>query len=77
MRPHLYKMSCVSVGPPVGPSVGWLVMLSSKSLKNGLFRIPNDLDIAGRGKKRDEEGGTRGRWDEESEKMKKLLRNEK
>ena len=48
-------------------------MLSSKSLKNGLLRILNDIDSARRGKKRDEEGGTRGRWDEESEKMKKLL----
>ena len=48
-------------------------MLSSKSLKNGLLRILNDLDSAGRGKKRDEEErGTRrrkegrgGRRDEE------------
>ena len=46
-------------------------MLSSKSLKNGLLRILNDLDSAGRGKKRDEEGGGtrrkegRGRRDEE------------
>ena len=61
----------------VGRSVGPSVMLLSKSLKNGLLRILNDLDSAGRGKKRDEEGGTRGRWDEESEKMKKLLKNEK
>ena len=39
-------------------------MLSSKSMKNGLLRILNDLDSAGRGKKRDEEeGGTR--WTEE------------
>ena len=31
-------------------------------MKNGLLRILNDLDIAGRGKKRDqEEGGTRGK----------------
>ena len=61
MRPHLYKRSC----PSVGPSVRWSVMLSSKSLKNGLLRILNDLDSAGRGKKRDEEKrGTRG-----SEKM--------
>ena len=30
-------------------------MLSSKSMKNGLLRILNDLDSAGRGKKRDEE----------------------
>ena len=53
-------------------------MLSSKSLKNGLLRILNDLlDSAGRGKKRDEAGGTRGRREEESEKMKKLLKNDK
>ena len=50
------------------------VMLSSKSLKNGDLRILNDLDSAGLGKKMDEEGGTRGRRDEESEKMKKLLK---
>ena len=62
------------VGPSVGPSVGRSVMLSSKSLKNGLLRILNDLDSAGLGKKMDEEGGTRGRRDEESEKMKKLLK---
>ena len=73
MRPHLYKRSCPLVGRLVGPSV----MLSSKSLKNGLLRILNDLDSAGRGKKRGKEGGTRGRRDEESEKMKKLLKNEK
>ena len=61
MRPHLYKRPCPSVGRSVGPSVGpVLVMLSSKSMKNRLFRILNDLDSAGRGKKRDkEEGGTR------------------
>ena len=35
-------------------------MLSSKSMKNGLFRILNDLDSAGRGKKvGEEEGSTR------------------
>ena len=46
-------------------------------MKNGLLRILNDLDSAGRGGRRDEEeGGTRrkegrgGRRDEESEKMK-------
>ena len=55
MRPHLYKRPCPSVGRSVRPSVGWLVMLSSKSMKNGLLRILNDLDSAGRGKKRDEE----------------------
>ena len=68
-------------------SVGWLVrpsvMLSSKSMKKGLLRILNDLDSAGRGKKRDqEEGGMRRkeargrRRDEDSERMKKL-KNEK
>ena len=46
-------------------------------MKNGLLRILNDSDSAGKGKKRDKVGGTRGRWDEESEKMKKLLKNEK
>ena len=48
------------VGWSVVRSVGWLVMLSSKSIKNGLLRILNDLDSAGRGGRRDEEeGGTR------------------
>ena len=46
-----------SVGRSVRPSVGWSVMLSSKSLKNGLLRILNDTDSAGREKKRDEEEG--------------------
>ena len=48
-------------------------------MKNGLLRILNDLDSAGRGKKREEEGGMRGKRDEESERMKKLLKmkNEK
>ena len=77
MRPHLYKRPCPSVRPSVGPLVRWCLMLLSKSMKNGLLRILNDLDSAGRGKKRGEEGGTRGRRDEESEKMKKLLKNEK
>ena len=40
MRPHL--------GWSVGPSV----MLLSKSMINGLLRILNDLDSAGREKKR-------------------------
>ena len=47
-------------------------MLLSKSMKNGLLWILNDLDSAGRGRKRnEEEGGTRtkegrgGRMDEE------------
>ena len=61
----------------VGPSVGWSVMLSSKSLKNGLLRILNETDSAGREKKRDEEEGRRR--DEESEKMKVVqkMKNEK
>ena len=48
-------------------------------MKNGLLRILNDLDSAGQGKKRGKEGGMRGRRDEESEKMNKLLKlkNEK
>ena len=60
------------VRPLVGRSVGRLVTLSSKSMKNGHLRILNDLDNAGRGRKRDEEEGrTRrkegrgGRRDEE------------
>jgi len=32
-------------------------MLSSKLLKNGLLRILNDTDSAGRGKKRNEKEG--------------------
>ena len=68
MRPHIYKRPCPSV----------------RRLKNGLIQIQNDLDSAGRGKKRDEEeGGMRrkegrgGRREEESEKMKKLLKEMK
>ena len=57
MRPHLYKRPCPSVGWSVGWSVRPSVMLSSKSMKNGLLRVLNDIDIAGRGKKRDEEKG--------------------
>ena len=60
-------------------------MLSSKSMKNGLLQILNDLDSAGptgRAKNTDKEEGGRkvgrgGRRDEESEKMKKLSKNEK
>ena len=69
MRPHLYKMPCLSVRPLVGPSV----MLSSKSMKNGLLRVVNDLvlhvekDGARRkerqGGRRDQEGGWTGRKD--------------
>ena len=63
MRPHLYnKRSC----PSVRRLVGRPVMLSSKSLKNGLLRILNDLD--------EEKRGTRGRRDKESEKMKKIAK---
>ena len=58
-------------------------MLSSKSMKNGLLRILNDLDSAGLGRKRDEkEGGTRrkegrgGRMDEE-EGATKRVKNDK
>ncbi len=59
MRPHLYKRPC----PSVGPSVGWSVMLSSKSMKNGLLlnlMIKTALDEGkkeGHGLK--EEGGMR------------------
>ena len=53
---HLYKRPC----PSIRWLVGWLVTLSSKSMKTGHFRSLNDLDNAGRGRKRDEEeGGTR------------------
>ena len=81
MRPHLYKRPC----PSVGPSVRWSVMLSSKSMKNRLLRILNDLDSTGqekkegRGGRRDEEEGVtrrnkqRGvRSNKESDKMNKL-----
>ena len=75
MRPHLYKRSC----PLVRPLVRRSVMLSSKSLKNGLFRIPNDLGIAGRGKKRDKRKEGRGEWKNEKVakkwKMKKALKD--
>ena len=65
MRPHLYKWPCPSVGRSVGRFVGWSVMLSSKSMKNGLLRILNDLDTAGREKNRDEEEEGGGKRDEE------------
>ena len=53
----------MSVGPSVGRLVGRSVMLSSKSMKNGLLGILNDLELdsAGRGKKRDEEERGTGR----------------
>ena len=84
MRPR------ISIRGLVPPSVGPLVTLSSKSMKNSLLRILNDSDSSGRGRKRDkEERGTRriegrgGRSDEEEratrrvKKMKKLYKNEK
>ncbi len=46
MRLHLYKRPC----PLVGWSVCRSVMLLTKSMKNGLLWILNDLDSAGRGK---------------------------
>ena len=58
MHPHVYKRPCPSVRRLVGPSVRPSVMLLSKSMKNGLIRILDDLDSAGLGKKRD--GGRRG-----------------
>ena len=50
------------VRPSVGWCVGWLVGPSvrntlSKSMNNGLLRNLNDVDSAGRGRKRDEEEG--------------------
>ncbi len=45
---------------PVGRSIGWSVSIG-KSMKNGPSRIVNDLDSAGRGRKRDEEEGDTGR----------------
>ena len=78
MRPHLYKSPCPSVRRLVGPSA----MLSSKSMKNRLLRILNDLDSAGRGGRRDEEeGGTRrkeerGGWRNEEEGGTKETRDE-
>ena len=82
---HLYNRVCPSIRPSVrrsvGPLVGWSVMLSSKSIKDRLLQILDDLDSAGRGGGRDEEEGGTGkkagrgrRRDEESEKMKKLLK---
>ena len=55
---HLYKRRCLSARPSVTPS--------SKSMKNGLLWILDDLDSAGRERKRDEEeGGQGGRSNEE------------
>ena len=68
MRPRISIRGIVH--PLVRWSVGPLVTLSSKLMKNGL--IQSDSDSAGRGRKRNkEEGGTRrkagrdGRSDEE------------
>ena len=81
MRPHLYKRPCPSVGRSVGWLVRWSVMLSSKSMENGLLWILRDFDSAGRGGRRDEEeGGMRrkegrgGRREEESEKLTRPIR---
>ena len=82
MHPHLYKRPCQSVGWLIGWLVGPSVIRSSKSMKNRLLRILNDLDSAGRGRRKEarEEGGMGrkegrgGRRDEESKKMKKLLK---
>ncbi len=70
MRPRISIRGLVR--PLVGWSVGRSVTLLSKLMKNDHLRILNDLDSAGRGRKRDEEkGGTRrkerrgGRRDEE------------
>ena len=70
---------CISIRGLARPLVRLLVMLSSKSMKNGLLWVLRDLDSAGRGRKRDEEeGATRrkerrgGRSDEESETNEKL-----
>ena len=75
MRPHLYKRPC----PSVRRLVGWSVMLSSKSMKDGLLRILNDLGSAGRVRKREEEErgtrrkeGRRGRRDEEEGVMRRI-----
>ena len=47
---HLYKRPCPLFGPLVGPLVGPSVILSSKSMKNGLLRFLNDLKSAGQGR---------------------------
>ena len=61
MRPRSLE-EALSVRRLLGPSV----TLSSKLMKNGLLRILNDLEGAGRGRKRDEEeGGTRRKEGEE------------
>jgi len=77
MRPHLYKRPCPSVGPSVGRLVRRSVMLSSKSLKNGLLRILNDRQCRTRKKRGRKEW--RGEWNNEKVakkwKMKKSLKD--
>ena len=69
-------MPSPSVRPFVRWSVGFSILLSSKSMKNELLRILNDLDSAGGGRRRDkEEGGTRR--DEEERGMRRVKKNEK
>ena len=50
-------LRCVLASLKESLSVGPSVMLSSKSMKNGILRILNDLDSAGLGGRRDEEDG--------------------
>ena len=74
MRPRISirGLARPSIRPLVRPSV----TLSSKSMKNGLLRILNDLELdsAGRGRKRDEEeGGTRRKLRERNENVKKII----
>ena len=61
-RPHgpfsNYIFRCVRISISIRGYVRWSVMLTSESMKNGLLRILNDLDRAGRRKRREEEGGT-------------------
>ena len=57
---YLFRCVHITIRGLVGRSVGWLVMLSLKLMKNGLLRILNDLDSAGpagRAENRDEEEG--------------------
>ena len=77
-----------SISRLVRRSVGWLVgniiMLSSNLAKNGILKILNDLDTAGRGRKRDEEergtrrkeGQGRRRGEEEGRRRKEEGRGE-
>ncbi len=70
MRPRIFIRGLVR--PLVRPSIGPSVTLLSKSMKKGHLQILYDLDIAERGRKRDEEEertrrkeGRGGRRDEE------------